>query len=336
MSDSSKRRKVEYSCQYCDKSYKKPSRLAEHERTHTGERPFKCTHVDCDKAYFRSSHLTAHERTHSNIKDFCCSFDDCTVAFSTKQHLLRHEKIHTSPVIKCEFPGCNAEFTKRFQLRWHKASHEKSAHPCSVCQTVFDSLPALEKHKDRVHENPVTYNCSICQNIFAKWTELRKHVQTDHPIQCTLCKRVYSKTFNLKQHIKEKHIEQEIIPCDWPGCESVLQTKRSFKMHVALVHEQDTRFKCEICNKGFPYKSILDRHKESHTPKSKSASPRPKKSIIEQLTGFNHYTKNEKFECPFPQCLFKFTNSHLLRRHIEGKKHAEDVKSFEQSRVTPH
>lgn len=62
--------------------------------------------------------------------------------------LVTYEKIK-----KCEFPGCNAEFTKRFQLRWHKASHEKSAHPCSVCQTVFDSLPALEKHKDRVHES---------------------------------------------------------------------------------------------------------------------------------------------------------------------------------------
>lgn len=37
MSETSKRRKVEYSCQYCEKTYKKPSKLSEHERTHTGE-----------------------------------------------------------------------------------------------------------------------------------------------------------------------------------------------------------------------------------------------------------------------------------------------------------
>jgi transposase-like protein len=44
--------------------------------------------------------------------------------------------------------------------------------------------------------------------------------------------------------------------------------KRSYKMHVALVHEQDIRYKCELCEKGFPYKSMLERHKESHKPVS--------------------------------------------------------------------
>lgn len=52
---------------------------------------------------------------------------------------------------------------------------------------------------------------------------------------------------------------------------------------------------------------------------------------MEQLTGFNHYTEKEKLECPFPSCQFKFTNSHLLRRHLQGKNHKEDVKSFEES-----
>lgn len=38
MSDTSfKKRKVEYKCQYCDKTYKKPSKVIEHERSHTGE-----------------------------------------------------------------------------------------------------------------------------------------------------------------------------------------------------------------------------------------------------------------------------------------------------------
>lgn len=32
-----KKRKIEYQCHYCDKAYKKPSKLDEHERSHTGE-----------------------------------------------------------------------------------------------------------------------------------------------------------------------------------------------------------------------------------------------------------------------------------------------------------
>lgn len=129
--------------------------------------------------------------------------------------------------------------------------------------------------------------------------------------------------------------------------------KRSYKTHVALVHEQDTRFKCDMCNKGFPYKSMLERHKGSHTPvsvnvskptfktshllfslpqksRSVSASPRPKKSIAEQLTGFNHYANiTKKLECPFADCQFMFTNMYLLKRHLEGSRHKEDVQSFE-------
>ncbi|EPB84913.1 hypothetical protein HMPREF1544_08348 [Mucor circinelloides 1006PhL] len=337
-SSSNKRRRVEYKCHYCDKTYRKPSKVAEHERSHTGERPFVCTHVGCDKAYFRSSHLAVHQKSHSNIKDFHCSFDNCTSSFATKQHLQRHEKGHVSPHVKCDFPGCTAEFPKRFQLRWHRASHEKGSHVCSECSAAFDSLPALEKHISRVHENPILYDCSTCQKSFKKWSDLRKHIQSDHPFICSVCNKIYTKSSNLRVHIREKHTDEATIACEWPGCESVLQNKRSYKTHVALVHEQDTRFKCDICNKGFPYKSILERHKASHTPKSRpvSTSPRPKKSMAEQLTGYNHYSNTtRKLECPFTNCQFKFTNTYLLKRHLEGSKHKDDVKSFELAKTEP-
>lgn len=42
-------------------------------------------------------------------------------------------------------------------------------------------------------------------------------------------------------------------------------------MHVALVHEQDVRYKCDLCDKGFPYASMLERHKAFHTSVSFSS-----------------------------------------------------------------
>jgi uncharacterized Zn-finger protein len=41
-----------------------------HHRTHTGERPFKCTHENCDKAFAQAYDLTKHKTLHTG--EFIC------------------------------------------------------------------------------------------------------------------------------------------------------------------------------------------------------------------------------------------------------------------------
>ena len=58
-------------CNFCEKLFDRPSLLARHIRTHTGDRPYRCHH--CGKTFSTSSSLNTHTRIHSGERPHQCN-----------------------------------------------------------------------------------------------------------------------------------------------------------------------------------------------------------------------------------------------------------------------
>lgn len=54
-----------FSCNICGKDFTRKITQIGHERSHFGERPYKCPHVNCDKAFTRLSDCRRHQNIHS-------------------------------------------------------------------------------------------------------------------------------------------------------------------------------------------------------------------------------------------------------------------------------
>ena len=55
-------------CVICDKTFQHQSKLKQHEKFHTGERPYKCTF--CGKGCLTAQQKQIHERIHTGIDIF--------------------------------------------------------------------------------------------------------------------------------------------------------------------------------------------------------------------------------------------------------------------------
>ncbi|KAM3847987.1 zinc finger and SCAN domain-containing protein 16-like [Vipera latastei] len=78
-------------CACCSKDLQAKCNFRAHERTHTGEKPYKCS--VCGKGFSTRAYLVTHTRIHTGKKPYRCS--DCRKGFCDNSNLIVHKRTHT-------------------------------------------------------------------------------------------------------------------------------------------------------------------------------------------------------------------------------------------------
>ncbi|XP_031839746.1 uncharacterized protein LOC116430146 isoform X2 [Nomia melanderi] len=197
----------------CSKVYSTPHHLKVHERSHTGQRPYRCTYPKCKKSFSTGYSLKAHSRTHTGEKPYKCSNEACDKSFKTSGDLLKHVRTHTGerPFL-CPFDGCGRSFTTSNIRKVHVRTHTgERPYKCTQpkCGKAFASATNYKNHI-RIHSGEKPYVCSIenCGRRFTEYSSLYKHhlVHTQQrPFECKVCFRRYRQSSTLIMHKRTAH-----------------------------------------------------------------------------------------------------------------------------------
>ena len=105
-------------CPLCKQAFTRKDNLANHIKTHTGDRPFMCQY--CHKCFSRKDYVKNHERIHTGEKPHTCEI--CGRSFTRKEGLADHMHCHSDfKAFSCE--TCGKSFKQKCGLRFHKRTH---------------------------------------------------------------------------------------------------------------------------------------------------------------------------------------------------------------------
>ncbi|KAF9357839.1 hypothetical protein BGX26_002998 [Mortierella sp. AD094] len=331
-----------YECLHpdCGKAYTKPSRLAEHERTHTNERPFKCYQEGCHASFTREDHFATHLKSHDSTREFRCNQQGCTKAYYTKDKLNRHLKSHDGIANILELSLTTSQPSSQPRSDISSDPSTLSHNEDDKGQEYITTIDLRKVAEEIIKEKPYACSWDGCIKRFTKHQKLKAHICMVHegrkPYPCTHedCSMSFQTPSKLRKH--------QLVHSGMSACLIIefhmfkiqnlyLITERTLATHIKTVHEKKVetpKFKCEYegCGIGFDFKHVLEKHVQR-----KHLNPQPKKkrsdaiesTVLDDLLGFtdDDAVKKLPYACSFPSCEMRYSKERLLRKHLKSSAH---------------
>lgn len=164
---------------------------------------------------------------------------------------------------KCEFVGD----TFRILNDHYKEMHQMSGY-ARCCNRKF-SHNRINDHM-RYHLNKDAFKCKDCGLVCTSGIQLAVHSKSNHTApsdckyQCKTCGKKFSILSHLKCHAKSHEPKTREIKCEL--CDRLFTSKKLLQRHVLNIHEQPTTHICEVCGKGMASAGHLKTHSQTHKP----------------------------------------------------------------------
>ncbi|XP_058118763.1 myoneurin-like isoform X2 [Anopheles coustani] len=212
------------------------------------------------QSYATKTHLI---QTFSNKKKLCPICGKLII------NMLPHVALHAKEK-QYACPHCNVKMTHRENMKRHiDAVHLKRIVKfCEECRQGFIHQKMFVRHMMSVHGIGRTYDCTICSTTYKLEAQYRTHVNKCHKppkeFLCTKCNMI----FNNRNYVVHQRVHSDVQPYACSKC-----TKRFKSSYARRTHElthTGIRFSCELCDKSYRYKSLLNMHyrKEHNGAKS--------------------------------------------------------------------
>ncbi|XP_032997908.1 zinc finger protein 184-like [Lacerta agilis] len=161
-----------YKCMECGKSFSQLGHLISHQIIHKGEKHCNSGQIDCGEGLHDSITFTEHQRTHTGEKQYKCL--ECGKSFDMRGTLAKHQRIHTGEKpYKCT--ECGKSFRASWTLCIHKRIHTgEKPYKCLNCGKSFRDGGTLAKHQ-RIHKAEERYICTDCGKVFRGSGSLTLH-----------------------------------------------------------------------------------------------------------------------------------------------------------------